>query len=670
MIVSSTPTDNIVLSTAISRQTQLNLFQDPLSNNSANRAVAFIDTRLADYQMLAQSLQPGTAVYELNPLQNEVSQITQVLASYQDLSQVAIFSHGSAGAVQLGDLTLDSSDLGFYSQDWQTWAKAFAANGSLALYGCDVAAGDAGKAFVNQLHEWIGADVAASTDLTGSATLNGNWTLEYSTSSAAPVSLLQAWAEGYTHVLATFAVSNTNDSGTGSLRDAVSRANALTTEANTIVFQLAGNIPPTITLTSGQLEITGGNLAIAGPGADWLTISGNDASRVFQIDPGATVTLAQLTVANGRIVTATNTDGGGGGILNHGNLTVLNSTVTHNIAMTQAPAVSTAIPTSQGGGIYNGGTLQIRNSRVTNNQVIAAIAGTATYANALGGGIYTAGALTVDNSLIADNQAIAPFDPTRWNNRLATGGQGGGIYQASLTNAFPTPVVLTNSQFTRNSATFGGALYGTATVDNSRFVNNSAAVIGNAIYVTSGTQGLDITEIGSGGSSGIGTRVTVSNSQFIDGGIYVNAVRYLRELSGRLTVINSQFIGDGILNLGDTIVRNSRFSGSSVGIDNASLFTGPGMRSYAQGILTVDNSQFTGNQIGINNEGQLTVRNSQFIRSSEFGISVGGWQSFPTGNFTTVQNSQFIGTGINNPPTPPFRFPIPLTVIDSQFIDV
>jgi hypothetical protein len=666
MVFTSTQLDN-PLSTAMTLPNQSSLLSDGLSVNTANRSVAFIDTKLADYQLLAQGLQAGTAVYELNSAQNEISQITQVLAGYQDLSQVAIFSHGRAGAVQLGNLTLDSSDLGFYSQDLQVWGKALAANASLALYGCEVAAGEVGQAFVNQLHQWLGADVAASTDLTGSAALNGNWTLEYATG-AAPVSALQTWAEGYNHVLATFVVSNTDDDGEGSLRDAVAAANDLTTEANTIVFQLAGEEPPIITLTSGQLQITGGELAIQGPGADWLTISGNDVSRVFQVDQGAFVTLAQLTVANGRIETALSTDLGGGGILNNGTLTLLNSTVTNNVATSTAPAVVSAIPTSSGGGIYNAGTLQVINSRVTNNQVIAELAGTATYANALGGGIYTSGALTVDNSLIADNQAIASFDPIRWANRLATGGQGGGIYQASFTSAFPVPVTLINSQLRDNSATFGGALYGTATVNDSRFVNNSAAVVGNAIYVTSGNRAPDITE-GPRVPFDNGLRVTVSNSQFMGGGIYVNAGRYLREASGKLTVNNSQFMGDGILNVGNTIVSTSQFSGGAVGIDNASLFTGGAMRNYAQGSLTVDNSQFMDNQIGIINQGQLTVRTSQFIHNSKFGISVGGWQSFPTGNFTAVQHSQFISTGINNPPPPFPGLPIPLTVIDSQFID-
>src|SRR5207245_977056 len=79
-------------------------------------------------------------------------------------------------------------------------------------------------------------------------------------------------------VLNTFVVSNTNDSGAGSLRQAMLDANAAG-GSNTIRFQLAAG-PQTITLTSGQLTIAS-NLTITGPGAANLTLSGNNASRVF-----------------------------------------------------------------------------------------------------------------------------------------------------------------------------------------------------------------------------------------------------------------------------------------------------------------------------------------------------------------------------------------------------
>ncbi len=93
---------------------------------------------------------------------------------------------------------------------------------------------------------------------------------------------------------ATISVTNTNDSGPGSLRQAIADAAA----GDTVSFNLAG-CPCTITLTSGELVINK-NLSIAGPGALVLTVSGNHASRIFQIAEGTfDVTVANLTVANG-----------------------------------------------------------------------------------------------------------------------------------------------------------------------------------------------------------------------------------------------------------------------------------------------------------------------------------------------------------------------------------
>src|SRR5262245_45680879 len=78
-------------------------------------------------------------------------------------------------------------------------------------------------------------------------------------------------------VPSTFLVTSTADSGDGSLRRAVAAANA-TPGADTIVF--SPNVQGTIELTSGELNVTD-DVTIAGPGANNLRVSGDDASRVF-----------------------------------------------------------------------------------------------------------------------------------------------------------------------------------------------------------------------------------------------------------------------------------------------------------------------------------------------------------------------------------------------------
>jgi hypothetical protein len=106
-------------------------------------------------------------------------------------------------------------------------------------------------------------------------------------------------------LLSTFTVLNTLDSGAGSLRAALAGAQP----GDTIRFDhhLSGQ---TIMLTCGELVIDK-SLAIDGLGADRLTVSGNDASRVFRVTSGVTAEIDDLTITHGL---ADN----GGGIWNDG----------------------------------------------------------------------------------------------------------------------------------------------------------------------------------------------------------------------------------------------------------------------------------------------------------------------------------------------------------------
>lgn len=85
-------------------------------------------------------------------------------------------------------------------------------------------------------------------------------------------------------------VANTNDSGPGSLRQALANAN----DGDTIDFAVTG----TIGLTSGELLVDKA-ITISGPGAENLVVNGNAKSTVFHIAPSETVTISDLTTING-----------------------------------------------------------------------------------------------------------------------------------------------------------------------------------------------------------------------------------------------------------------------------------------------------------------------------------------------------------------------------------
>jgi Domain of unknown function (DUF4347) len=403
----------------------------PISRSSG-QSIAFVDAGLADVQTLMAGLQADTTVYLLDAAGDALSQITRILAGYQDLAAVAIVSHGSDGGLQLGNSWLDRNGMMGQAGLVQSWARALGKGADLLLYGCDVAADAIGQGFVQQLAALTGADVAASTNRTGSAALGGDWVLEYQTGAIEAAVLAVA---NYASVLATFHVTNTSDSGAGSLRAAISSANTAA-GADTINFTgsiFKNAVPDLITLTSGQLTINS-DITIKGTGASKLSISGNNASRVFEIASG-NVTISGLRITQGSATA-------GGGIRNSGILTLSNSTVSGNVASNTL--------SSFGGGIFNVGTLTLNNSTVSGN--------TADF----GGGLYNSGTLALNNSTVSGNTAIEA---------------GGGLYN-------PGTLTLNNSTVSGNTAKFGGGIdnFATLTLKSSTVSGNTALQDGGGIF--------------------------------------------------------------------------------------------------------------------------------------------------------------------------------------------
>ncbi|MDX2231165.1 MAG: Ig-like domain-containing protein [Leptolyngbyaceae cyanobacterium bins.349] len=184
---------------------------------SAGSAIAFIDSSVLDYQHLAGAIAPGTAIYVLDPLQDAVSQITQTLLQSNDVTSVHLISHGSAGRLQLGNTRLDSTSLGGYAQQLQSWSQVLTPDADILLYGCEVGAEGLGTAFLQQLAQLTGADIAASTDLTGNASLGGDWELEVQTGDIAAALIFDATARNaYGFILPSQVVSmNGSTQGNG-----------------------------------------------------------------------------------------------------------------------------------------------------------------------------------------------------------------------------------------------------------------------------------------------------------------------------------------------------------------------------------------------------------------------------------------------------------------------
>ncbi|NER06617.1 MAG: DUF4347 domain-containing protein, partial [Okeania sp. SIO3C4] len=142
------------------------------SYSQKSRAIVVIDKGVENYQMLVAGVIGETETIALDSNRDGIKQITEVFAQRSNINAIHIISHGSPGCLSLGNtqLSLDTSDN--YIWDLQQW------QGDIFLYGCNIAAGDAGAEFLQRLQKLTNANIAASANLTGSSALGGDWELE------------------------------------------------------------------------------------------------------------------------------------------------------------------------------------------------------------------------------------------------------------------------------------------------------------------------------------------------------------------------------------------------------------------------------------------------------------------------------------------------------------
>ncbi|MDB9537592.1 DUF4347 domain-containing protein [Dolichospermum planctonicum CS-1226] len=148
-----------------------------MSNNSFLRQTAttivFIDASLSDYQTLQAGIIEGVKTVIISPDQDGIEQISQILQQHPHITTIHILSHGAPGCLYLGNSQLNLTNIHNYTQQLQQWQPQ-----NILLYGCNVAAGDAGAEFIDKLHQITKATISASTTKTGNAALGGNWQLE------------------------------------------------------------------------------------------------------------------------------------------------------------------------------------------------------------------------------------------------------------------------------------------------------------------------------------------------------------------------------------------------------------------------------------------------------------------------------------------------------------
>ncbi len=407
-------------------------------------------------------------------------------------------------------------------------------------------------------------------------------------------------------LLSTFTVTNTADSGTGSLRYEIGQANSAG-GANTIAFGSLFNTPQTITLTSGQLTLsdTPGTETIQGPTVG-VTISGDNASRVFLVDSGVTASLSGLTITKGSI------SGSGGGLYNDGGtVTLTGCTISGNSA------------SDNGGGILNTGTLTVSSTTsLTSNSASD------------GGGIYNSDNLTVSGATFTGNTATA--------SGSGGGSGGGGIYSDNGT------LMMTSGTFSDNTAPSGGggaieAVYGSLTVSGGTFTKNVAsggAAIQDALATmalsnstfTSNSGTVFAGAIDNGSSNG-----TVTNSTFTGNSApFAGAINNFNYSEGGLSVSGSTFTDNAATDGQGGAIYNTL--GTSTGVRTVTNCVFIGNQATSGGGAIYDNPTYGGSGDGL----VLTVSSSTFTSNAATGDSDGG-ALLNVGGTTTLADSTFSG---------------------------
>ncbi|MBK6998773.1 MAG: DUF4347 domain-containing protein [Rhodoferax sp.] len=149
-------------------------------DNPVRVEIVFIESNVPGIDVLREGIGVGKEVYVLDASQDGLQQIAALLAGRTGIGALHLISHGSEASVNLGALLLNQSSLADHQSTLQSIGQSLSKDADILLYGCNVGAGT-GQDFLDRLAILTSADLAASNNLSGNASMGGDWTLEIST---------------------------------------------------------------------------------------------------------------------------------------------------------------------------------------------------------------------------------------------------------------------------------------------------------------------------------------------------------------------------------------------------------------------------------------------------------------------------------------------------------
>lgn len=390
-----------------------------------------------------------------------------------------------------------------------------------------------------------------------------------------------------------FFVTDASDSGPGTLRQAVLDANAAIDGHDNIHFALpAGS---TITLTSGQIALTGPDITMQGSGQNALTISGNHHSRIFDVEAGS-LTVSDLTLRDGLALgDATNLYDQFGGAIRVGPLppaiTAAEFSASRDAARHEAQ--SRAFSGSKPGAARRSNLRAVQLPQSLQQSRLQA-----------------AQSLTLDHVALLDNRADAPD--------LSCGGAVAVFGGANL--------VMRDSVISGNSTAFaGGAIFAMGAND----VYGGLVGAGNFYIADSTFTGNHIDQNGARGGQG-GAILTYGPGGTIARSVFSNNVINDAPLDQDLSEGEGGALAFALADLPISIV-GSEVSGNTIALRPSAYYYNEGAGVYCYGgatPLTITDTTISGNQseygAGIESACNLHLLNSTIAANVSPNTSGGG----------------------------------------------
>jgi len=464
---------------------------------------------------------------------------------------------------------------------------------------------------------------------------------------------------GAVEVVATLSVTNTNDTGPGSLRQAVADA-AILSGAHSITFApaLSGG-----TLSLGSEIVLGSEITLDAsslPAGLTINDGSGDSYRLFRVSSGTTVTLRGLTLADGG---GSAFSGNGGAIYNDGTLTLTHCTLSGN-----------TVVSGSGGAIFNSGTLTLAHCTLSGNSAnfggaidsgngnsgdtltLTHCTLSGNSAGIIGGAISSGGILTLTHSIVAGNSGGGTPDIWRYLGSITATGVNfiGNTATSGLT---ASTTVLTGDAMLAPLGNYGGP---TQTMPPKAGSPAIDAATGST--ATTDQRGISRPQIGTGtgpaiadlGAVEVVTTLSVTNTDDTGPGSLRQAVADAATAPGPDAILFAPALSGGTLSLGSEIVL-----GSEVTLDASSLpagltindGTGDSYRLFSvssgttvtlRGLTLADGggAAFIGDGGAIDNDGTLTLTHCTLSGNS---AAFGGGAIYNNGGTLTLTHCTLSG---------------------------